>query len=609
MELEFGKPVGDESYNNVAFDLNEDKVTIKENKTWAFTSTNILNALPTLPSGKTYRDQAETSRDINNSDKVQEGLKTYIVYNGNDASDEKFLIFGKQAPSDQETNFSTLSGPSKLKAHPSLSNPLRNQNQYHERIVDGSKGQGDRWDNWGEYNREQNNNYLTFSNFAVTEEIYFKVNLWLVFQWSRDGEQFYSFPKELRIQTSNDGIEWKNVDNQNYVFDKDWFSSVNNRGRVEPSHIIRSTGARHGVDGNISASNNIMEVPITFNPTKAKYIRVKWEASIDEELARRTGGTGKQLLGFTNIELVKIYDESESGPYHQRYDHLLEKTANNISFSYNNQNDISLSEEITNFDNIIQKDNFDLSDLVINNENNPKLSIEKELLKTYKDGSSQNVTYAQVAIRLKNGAGEIVKTYIINFGQRPVNTSLLNDTKLKSVIDSNKANDPRGTVRRLIKDIESWKNIISSRSESTLVTMNINLDRLLVKIQQPDYQLEDFDIEQWFDFKNTIINIMRENTVSLSENDKRQRIENALENIRSKWNDLQQYIINKTEDQTLSEDKQRVLQEMMQTTIPQFFEEIHQPMMNDRSKTIQDLERHLTIVTNKFNEIKSQLEN
>ncbi|AMD81154.1 hypothetical protein AXW82_01080 [Mycoplasmopsis canis PG 14] len=246
---------------------------------------------------------------------------------------------------------------------------------------------------------------------------------------------------------------------------------------------------------------------------------------------------------------------------------------------------------------------------MINNENNPKLSIEKELLKTYKDGSSQNVNYAQVAIRLKNGAGEIVKTYIINFGQRPVNTSVLNDVQLKSVIDSNKTNDPKGTIRRLISDIESWKNAISSRSESTLTTMGINLERLLVKIQQPDYQLEDFDIEQWFDFKNTIINIMRENNVSLSESDKRQRIETALENIRSKWNELQQYIINKSEDQSLTEDKQRILQETMQRTIPEFFEEVHQPMMNDRSKTVQDLERHLTIVTNKFNEIKEQIEN
>ncbi|VEU68978.1 GA module-containing protein [Mycoplasmopsis canis] len=319
MELEFGKPVGDESYNNISFNLNEDKTSDSDNKTWADTSRNIYNVLPSLENNHSYRNINTNTQDVSNTDKVLEGVNTYELYNNGVATGRRYIIHGEQANSNslQDSEYVTLRGHSNLKSVRNLSSPLYPDSL--ENIVDGRADQGNRWDNWSDYNGNQEHNYVTIAKRNEEEDIFGKIDIYFVFGgYSANGFQT-SIPKETRISTSLDGVTWTNVQNQDYAFDTDWFSRVNNtNGTVNPNDLKRETGARQGT-GNLNVSFNVLSVKIKFNPVKAKYVRVSWVPAIDT--TKRTG-TGKQLIGFTDMILYTIRNKTETGAYRTVYPSL-----------------------------------------------------------------------------------------------------------------------------------------------------------------------------------------------------------------------------------------------------------------------------------------------
>ncbi|EIE39997.1 hypothetical protein MCANUF31_01811 [Mycoplasmopsis canis UF31] len=86
----------------------------------------------------------------------------------------------------------------------------------------------------------------------------------------------------------------------------------------------------------------------------------------------------------------------------------------------------------------------------------------------------------------------------------------------------------------------------------------------------------------WQQLKTEITNINRENTASSQETE---NMENKLNEVRTKWSEL------------IIADNQEKIEELYTT--------IHQPMMNDLSKTIDDLNDHLEWINSEIAKLNS----
>ncbi len=606
METEFDKEPSDNKFNNPAFALETTGLSdsISDNKYWASVDRNVLNVLPKLEANQTYKKvvSSDTEEDVTKTTTVStEGETTYNLYQDSQIV-KSFIIFGTpQKQIDFNSNMITrLQGNSQIGTKAEWSRTSYNI----EKLVDNNYGGGSRYEAWNDYNIEQtNNNFVIYKNGSNNQEEsawYTRMDLFVRFTGGSSGRYDGVVPREVRISFSDDGQKWKNVQNQSHVFDYDWFKEESfNRtnGTIRllnrPDAIKDNNGNQfdqfaqlYGDQGtnNINANNvnQVVRIRTNFTPIKAKYIRVSWVSGINPQEARGNK-TGLKVTAWTE---VKPYVLNDSGLEHFKSNEAKSTFAlpESLSVSYNNETK-EINGNGQNYINVNPaKSQILASDITINSKS-PELSYSIKKIKSFKYASnSSNEAYAQFLVTVKNGINEI-KTFKVGIGNRPVNTDLINDF---DNVMSESNNDPKGVVRRFRKDIERWTNYIDAFHDEKWNGAKNAIQSLKTEISSSDYTINPDHLDMWKDIKNLIINIKRENSSTKDT----ERFESKLNEVRAKWSQLQQIIPQN------DEAKQR--------EFAQLYREIHQPMMNDLSKTLEDLDEHIKWIEKEISKVNNQ---
>ncbi|VEU75420.1 Uncharacterised protein [Mycoplasmopsis maculosa] len=128
---------------------------------------------------------------------------------------------------------------------------------------------GSRWDNWGTFGKDQNNN-LVFH--WQNKEIISRLEL-IFWKYASNGNSSGKLPKKIFVQHSEDGINWTNVNNQDKITDEELgpMGTYNNR-LINISDVKR----------------------INFSPIKTNWIRINWEAAVNSN-------NQKHIIGITNV--------------------------------------------------------------------------------------------------------------------------------------------------------------------------------------------------------------------------------------------------------------------------------------------------------------------
>ncbi|VEU75183.1 Uncharacterised protein [Mycoplasmopsis maculosa] len=128
-----------------------------------------------------------------------------------------------------------------------------------------------RWDNWEAFAKEQDDNYFVFK-YAVDTKIS-KVSI-IFWRFAERGNSSGILPKEIRIQYSNDGLNWINVENQDKITDLDL-------GPME---------AYSDRFNNISKPKNIK-----FDEIQTQWVRIYWVPKANEN-------GEKHIIGVSDIQ-------------------------------------------------------------------------------------------------------------------------------------------------------------------------------------------------------------------------------------------------------------------------------------------------------------------
>lgn len=137
---------------------------------------------------------------------------------------------------------------------------------------------GSRWDNWGAYDRPQDNN-IVFKWEKPVNISRISLNFW---KSASRGASAGRLPKNIFIQYSQDGESWTNVSNQDKISSDD-LGSMNTH-----SHRL----------SNISETKTI-----NFDNIKTNWIRFNWEPAKDDQQRNLIIGiTNMQFFGKDNIE-------------------------------------------------------------------------------------------------------------------------------------------------------------------------------------------------------------------------------------------------------------------------------------------------------------------
>lgn len=221
-----------------------------------------------------------------------------------------------------------------------------NQNNL-DKLIDRSgnyANSNSRWDNWGEFGLEQNNNNLYF-NFPYSHELsLIQISFW---RFASQGHSEGIYPKSITISYSSDQNVWYEVKHQS----KKYQSDFKTMGPMDNSNNF----------------NNSKYLNIEFDSVSAKFWKISWEAAVNSN-------NQKHIIGITDIQFKKL----KTPP-------LLHKIINKelLSFKLNNQKYLINSNEIMiNSDNLID---INFSEIEINGANYEIfLSNENETKKVYK---------------------------------------------------------------------------------------------------------------------------------------------------------------------------------------------------------------------------------
>ncbi|WP_369085962.1 hypothetical protein AB5V95_00500 [Metamycoplasma spumans] len=611
MALEFDENPENAKFNNSEFTLKTNFEEISDNKFWASVDTNVYNVLPKLEDNQSYKKLSsgvETAVDKNTTVGTL-GEVTYNLYQG-DTKIKEFKIFGTRSSRVTFNNGMTtkLQGSNQLGVKPewSLGYTGRGSNDNINNLVDNNYGPTSRFELWSSYNKEQNDNnfviYKKNSNGAGEESAWYtKLDLYIRFSggFGEQNEERYDghVPREVRISYSDDGISWNSVQNQSHIYDYDWFneSAIDRRTgaikqlKTSPSAIKNNRNNSFDQDaqvrgdtGSMNKNNwqneSIVRIRTSFTPIEAKYIRVSWLSAIDPR-EKSGDSTGLKVTAWTE---VKPYVLTESGVQHFKANDVnaIHTIPDSLTIAFNNiekqlnsgETGYIVSEPINNE---ISGNNIEIQ----NKHSELSYSIRK--IKSFKYSSNaQKEVYSEFLITVKNAINEI-KTFKVKIGNRPVNTDLVNDF---NNVMSESNNDPKGVVRRFRKDIERWSNYINAFHDEKWNGAKNAIQSLKTEISSPDYTINPDHLDMWKDIKNLIINIKREN----SSTNNGQAFEDKLNEVRAKWSQLQQAI---------TEDNHEKLNQLY---------EIHQQMMNDLSKTLDDLDEHIKWIDKEILKINGQ---
>ncbi|EIE41567.1 hypothetical protein MCANUFG1_01771 [Mycoplasmopsis canis UFG1] len=135
----------------------------------------------------------------------------------------------------------------------------------------------------------------------------------------------------------------------------------------------------------------------------------------------------------------------------------------------------------------------------------------------------------------------------------------------------------------MLNDTKRWTDTIVTSSLIKWRHIIDPINTLKEKLSESSYQINEQDLFMWQQLKTEITNINRENTASSQEIE---NMENKLNEVREKWIQLSQLIQNQDE-------------------LERIYTTIHQPMMNDLSKTIDDLNDHLEWINSEIAKLNS----
>ncbi|VEU75701.1 Uncharacterised protein [Mycoplasmopsis maculosa] len=598
MTVEFDEEPSNAKFSNVPFTLETSNLndSVTDNKLWASVDRNVLNVLPKLEENQIYKKVVSTDNEEEVTKTTTVGSEGETIYNLYQDSQKikSFIIFcTPQNNINFESSMITrLQGSSQIGTKAEWSRTPNNIGK----LVDNNYGGGSRYEAWGDYNIEQNNNnfviYKKDSNNREENAWYARMDLFVRFTGGSSGRYDHVVPREVRISFSDDGQSWENVQNQSHVFDYDWFKEErfnrnngtislfdrpdtikdnNNNGFNQFAQLYGDQGSHNTNANNV---NQVVRIRTNFTPINAKYIRVSWVSAINPQEVRNNA-TGLKVTAWTE---VKPYILTTSGLDHFKANETKSAFAlpSSLNVSYNGVSKV-INGNGEDYIDLESSDNtLSASNIQINNKE-PELSYSISKIKSFKFSSnSSKEVYSEFLITVKNAINEI-KTFKVGIGKRPINTDLVG-IFAESMNES--TNDPKGTVRRLLKDIERWTNGISQSSELKWNDIKEPINQLKTTISDQNYQLNTQELQTWWQLKNLIININREN----SSTDNTETFENKLNEVRTKWAELLT---------------------LQPANLEDLYTNVHQPMMNDLSKTLDDLNDHLKWIQSEIDKLSN----
>ncbi|MCU4706965.1 discoidin domain-containing protein [Mycoplasma sp. CSL7503-lung] len=222
-----------------------------------------------------------------------------------------------------------------------LSAPTFSNNQPIENILSSiNSDQSKRWDNWARHLHDQteDKNEFVFEVNGNSSKIIDEV----LFNYWREGAIYNSFvvlPEEIHIQSSNDGQNWTNVNNQDKI-------SINDFGKTDPFNANENQGRWKALVTNVPSNNgNMSRFNIFFEPVEAKYIKFKWipqsnlNASENTKQHQRVGFNGFQIR-YSDIHENLI---SSQDPYEATNEEQPNLSLNNATITASNQETTELS--------------------------------------------------------------------------------------------------------------------------------------------------------------------------------------------------------------------------------------------------------------------------
>ncbi|WP_322908647.1 hypothetical protein RRG55_01980 [Mycoplasmopsis felis] len=347
-----------------------------------------------------------------------------------------------------------------------------------------------RWHNWNDFNTDQSNykNYFTFVRKNMEET--FLINSVDLYLKAANMEKFV-LPKDIKILVSDDGQTYTEVQHQDKILHSD-FGTENNEN-------VLTSGFTYE---NSSVANL---VKITFEPTFAKYIRLRWTP---RELNDSTQENKKHYAW--QISEIKFYDINNKNLDSLKSTYI-DKTKEKESILTNISSFIEKFKNISDVDTkryslIIQKADDILRSFTSKKESIKKLDGEKfkEKTKSYLDkikelnvllmsANSQNTTKDKgIEVALKSARETLSKIYtflnntpkVISLQEKITKSTQLFNSLDELINSDNKTKtsifDKVLEVNTQFKEIEDSVNMIKN-SETLL---SINNDSIKVKAKE-----------------------------------------------------------------------------------------------------------------------------
>lgn len=372
---EFGKQASE--FTNTGVIETENLPTLTRRRYYATLGTNrfFSQLLPAPPVGGwyewtqtpdqestwTFKQDSQTRDDSSHklntlTAPVKEGLWHYRIKDSNgNIVDDNLSIVGKQlnlstrnatSNNGANTNDTIVYNKVDITTENSLSTSYQSAN--FPKLFDNDMLEGSRWDNWESFEKtiqEQNEkyNFITFKAKDEQPKMWAKIEMRVrTYNYNRrPNEDAASIPQEYNILYSDDGQNWRAVDDYSNRHPWDWFQinqsqwgdNVVANFRTNAQLTIRSSSGalRDHLNG------SIFMLPISFRPVKSKYIKLTWKGS------QYKSDKKPRLTGFSDIKLysvnenhAKVKDWMEWSSIDKHKDNILTKDYN-FTVKYNDQ--------------------------------------------------------------------------------------------------------------------------------------------------------------------------------------------------------------------------------------------------------------------------------